>query len=144
MALLERNLHVAVVVTAVASPLADDQQARGLLAAALAPADPSPQDLRVAARATAMETDARAEMARETRDRYQPRLTDKGFGAITTEIAEALVGKAIGAKRRAEIAGLGLKVVEAYPGQPLARELPGARLHHTMSAALRVKVKETT
>lgn len=44
------------------------QNARKIVAAAMAPSDPSPQDYKVAASAMQMETQARAEMARESQE----------------------------------------------------------------------------
>jgi sugar phosphate isomerase/epimerase len=39
-------------------------------------------------------------------------------------------------------AALGLEWIEAYPGQPLSKDAPGAVFHHTMPAAARQKAKD--
>jgi len=49
------------------NPSANMAKARQIRAAALAPADPSPQDQKVAAQATQMESDAAATLAKQTR-----------------------------------------------------------------------------
>jgi hypothetical protein len=53
------------------SPEATIAKARQVVAAAMAPADPSPQDYRVAASALIMEMQARTEMMRETQDKIK-------------------------------------------------------------------------
>ena len=52
------------------------QNARRILAAAMAPADPSPQDYKVAANAAQMEVSARAEQARENAKKIEESMKD--------------------------------------------------------------------
>lgn len=56
------------------------QKAQRIRAAALAPSDPSPQDLQVAARASQMEAEARAELS--AKKRSKPEATDSRQAAI--------------------------------------------------------------
>ncbi len=67
-----------------ATPEETIQKAQKIRAAALAPADPSPQDLQVAARASQMEAEARAELA--ARKLETPEATDARQAAIYGEI----------------------------------------------------------
>ncbi len=53
------------------SPEATVQKARQIVAAAMAPADPSPQDYRVAASAIIMEMQAKTEVMREAQDKLK-------------------------------------------------------------------------
>lgn len=53
------------------NPEATARKARRIRAAALAPADPSPQDRAVAAQAAAMEAQAKQELAQERRQEQQ-------------------------------------------------------------------------
>ncbi|MDR2697451.1 MAG: hypothetical protein LBB40_03125 [Holophagales bacterium] len=60
------------------NPQATIAKARQIAAAALAPADPSPQDKAVAASARQMETSAAAELAKKSNEQTQTGLTAKG------------------------------------------------------------------
>jgi hypothetical protein len=77
--------EVQISTSAEATPEATLRKAQIIRRAALAPAEPSPQDRRVAAMATQMESAARADMAREARAAE----TQKDEAASTSESADA-------------------------------------------------------
>lgn len=61
-------------------PQATIEKAQRIQAAALAPADPSPQDLRVAARARALETQARLELVQQQREQQLEQKVERQYG----------------------------------------------------------------
>lgn len=76
------------------SPVAGDpeatlQKAETIERAALAPANPSPQDLKVAAAARAMANDARAELMREQQDVLQSESGDDAIDAVSGDDTDA-------------------------------------------------------
>ncbi len=77
--------EVSISVRGGSSPDETARNARQVRSAALAPSDPSAQDLRVAARATAMETEARAELSRVK----QEELTEGSAAPDVVENGEA-------------------------------------------------------
>jgi hypothetical protein len=78
------------------TPEATIEKARRISAAAMAPADPSPQDRQVASRARAMEAEARAEMAKGTQEGTLNKSGDtEEFGRISpTESSQEKNGTA--------------------------------------------------
>lgn len=64
------------------TPEATIQKARQIAAAAMAPADPSPQDHRVATSAIMMEQRARMELIREQREQIDG---EKAYGSVDTQ-----------------------------------------------------------
>lgn len=65
------------------------QNARQIVSAAMAPADPSPQDYKVAASATQMEIQARSEQAREQTEEIKEQTKDSDNTQNTQEVESA-------------------------------------------------------